>query len=208
METKKNYRAEGTWGTCNWVLKKNGVLTIKEGHGVTIYDKNGIPESPWYSLKEEVKFIRTEGRVVLPEDSSFLFAHLFWAKYIDVRNFDTSHVKSMRGMFESCGISSMRPDFETSNVQDMSRMFSLCDNLKRLDLSRLDTQNCENMRGMFSECINLLHLDIRTWNVRKVRDMEGMFCMCKKLMPFHLDFEVDCVTSQNRDEWIEGMFHF
>lgn len=133
----------------------------------------------------------------------------FWAKYIDTKNIDTSHVKNMRGMFESCGITSIRPAFDTSHVTNMERMFSLCDNLKRLDLSRFNTENVENMRGMFSEDISLQCLDIRTWNVKKVRDMEGMFCMCKNLVPFlHIELEVDCVTPQNRDEWVEGMFHF
>ena len=204
------YRDEikGTWGTCNWVLKRNGVLTIKEGQGVTIYDREypEVPESPWYNYRADIEYIRAEGHVVLPEDSGWLFSHLFNVRYIDTKNFDTSHVKNMRNMFYMSGLTSLRPEFDTSHVQDMSRMFCMCYNLKRLDLSRFDTSHAEDMFAMFSACEALQSLDISSFDVKNVRDMRGMFRLCRPQELHIFDFDVDCVTPENKDEWVEEMF--
>ena len=71
-------------------------------------------------------------------------------------------------------------NWDTSNVKDMSSMFQSCDGLKDLDfLSKWNTSNVTNMSGMFFWCRSLLNIDgVKDWNTSNVTDMSGMFNEC------------------------------
>ena len=60
-------------------------------------------------------------------------------------------------------------------------MFSDCNSLTSLDVSKWDTSKVTNMNGMFGECYNLTNLDVSKWNTSKVTDMVQMFNRCDKL---------------------------
>ena len=63
-------------------------------------------------------------------------------EYLDLSNFNTSHVTDMSGMFLGCnklkqikGIN----NFITINVENLFAMFHQCGNLEYLDLSKFNT---------------------------------------------------------------------
>ena len=76
---------------------------------------------------------------------------------LDLSNFNTKNVTSMRSMFYGCtalttlDISS----FDTQNVTETENMFCGCSALTTLDLSNFDTQNVTYMSDMFYDCITL-----------------------------------------------------
>ena len=71
---------------------------------------------------------------------------------------------------------------DTSKVTDMSRMFAHCVDLVSLDLSRLDTSNVLSMEMMFFCCEHLDEVDISNFNMAMVKNTRGMFAGCKNLV--------------------------
>ena len=74
---------------------------------------------------------------------------------LDLRLFNTSTAKSMRGMFYGCNINTIK------------------------DLPHLDTSNVINMEYMFSNSVFNCILDISHFNTKKVHYMDYMFESCK-----------------------------
>ena len=73
-----------------------------------------------------------------------MFQSCFELIYLDLSNFDTSNVTSIRYMFGEChklkevkGIKT----FNTVKVTKIDAMFKLCNELEYLDLSNFDTSN-------------------------------------------------------------------
>ena len=67
--------------------------------------------------------------------------------------------------------------FNTKNVTDMRYMFYKC-NLENIDLSSFDTTSVTNMSYMFSGCYNLKNIDLSKFNAMNVTDMSYMFFNC------------------------------
>ena len=114
----------------------------------------------------------------------FCMERLFWycdfSLLPDISNWDTSNVKNMKGMFDTCDKLISLPDiskWDTSNVIDMSDMFNRCNSLKSLpDISKWDTSNVEDMSRLLNGCFKLKSLpDISKWNTSKVKSMSYMF---------------------------------
>ena len=105
----------------------------------------------------------------------------------DITNWNTSKIKSMKGLFCWCSSLTSLPDiskWNTFNVNDMSEMFSFCKSLKSLpDISKWDTSNVNNMRAVFKGCSSLISLpDISKWNIDNVDNMWEMFNACSSLI--------------------------
>lgn len=142
-------------------------------------------------LKDKIKEIRAaSGKVYLPEDcngdSLFeyrLFGHLTNLHTIDMTNFDTSRVTSMRAMFFRCNrLKSVDlRGLDASKVTDMSYMFANCISMKSIRMGGVDTSNVKNMRKMFAGCAHLETLNIDNINTARVTDMSAMFDECKSL---------------------------
>ena len=62
----------------------------------------------------------------------------------------------------------------------MEKMFSLCNNLKKIDLSSLNTNKVENMDSMFFKCINLEFIKIKNLGNKKTK-FDNIFSYCDKL---------------------------
>ena len=66
---------DGTWGTCAWELREDGVLKVYPGTGA---DTGGV--SPWYTALygskavQYVKKIELSSGVVLPAACKFVFS--------------------------------------------------------------------------------------------------------------------------------------
>lgn len=69
--------------------------------------------------------------------------------------------------------------FDTSNVRDMSYMFDTCTKIQKLDLSNFDTSKVEKLFGMFDWCVNLTDLDLSSFDPSIVRyGGDTMFYHC------------------------------
>lgn len=104
-------------------------------------------------------------------------------KYIDLADFNTSNVKSMRGLFLDCkllkGVN--LSNFSTRQVVDMGCMFDGCDSLETLDLSGFDTSKVKDMQAMFQNCKSLRQLNLSSFHSDNVDITHSMFSGCTSL---------------------------
>ena len=94
---------------------------------------------------------------------------------LDLRNFNTEHVVTMRSMFEDCMSETILglDIFNTSNVEDMNSMF--CGSrATALDLSSFNTSNVEDMEKMFCNSV-VTELDVSGFDTSSVTTMNSMF---------------------------------
>ena len=179
----------GTWGTCEWNLDEDGVLTISGGVGEsTVYD--GTMEefySPWEKVKDRIKKVEITGKISFGEEDitlGGLFGHCGNMTEIKgLEYLDTSRVRNMYGMFLGCsGLEELDVSgFDTSQVGNMWDMFSGCSGLKELDVSGFDTSQVGNMWSMFDGCSGLEELDVSGFDTSQVGCMICMFRNCSGL---------------------------
>ena len=64
----------------------------------------------------------------------------------------------------------------------MSNMFSYCEGIDLLDLSKWDTSKVTDISSMFNDCRNLTEIKgIENFNTSNVINMDRLFYFCKKL---------------------------
>lgn len=110
---------------------------------------------------------------------------------------NTSSVTSMDAMFSGCNAlqNINLSKFDTSNVEDFGYMFSACLNLKSLDLSSFNTGKAQSMLGMFDRCQSITRLDLSSFNTSNVTDMSSMFYQCESLSSLDVSsFNTENVT--------------
>ncbi len=107
-----------------------------------------------------------------------------------IQYLNTSEVKSMRGMFMSCGkLTDLDlANFNTAKVTDMSSMFYDCQSITKLDLSSFVTSNVTQMSYMFGDCRALASLDLTSFDTHRVNYMIGMFQRCEALTQLDLSY--------------------
>ena len=100
-----------------------------------------------------------------------------------MRNFNTSNVTDMGGMFYGCsGLTTLEvSNFDTSNVTNISNMFYHCSSLTTLDVSNWDTSKVIYIHNMFNGCKSLTTLDVSNFDTSKVTQMNDMFHGCSSL---------------------------
>lgn len=116
-------------------------------------------------------------------DMSYMFVGVPYLVEVDLSQFDTSNVTSMKGMFEGCSkffTSDMFTGFDTSNVTDMSYMFYRSA-ASTIDVSGFRTPNVTDMSYMFCACSNLTALDVSKWDLSNVTRMNKIFDGCQNL---------------------------
>ncbi len=184
IETQSDEAAtSGTWGTCEWNLDEDGVLTISGGVAESL-GSNGAPWGNKNSFCQQIKEIKITGDVSFKENDislKGLFKGLVNIEKIEGLNkLDTSHVTNMSQMFAECKLPQIDvSNFDTSQVTDMSGMFQYCKNLEEIDVSNFNTSQVIDMNYMFSFCDALTKLDVSNFETSQVTDMTGMFAGCK-----------------------------
>ena len=101
---------------------------------------------------------------------------------------NTANVKNMSNMFSGCQkLSSLDlSKFNTANVTNMSRMFYGCQKLSSLDHSKFNTEKVTDMSSMFEDCLELSSLDLSNFNTKEVKQMNNMFWGCSALSSLDL----------------------
>ena len=95
---------------------------------------------------------------------------------LDLSNFDTSKVISMRNMFERINTAEIKglDKWNTSNVTNMEGLF-VRSTVGSLDLSGLDTSNITSTKEMFYDSNIPVVKGLENWNTSKVTYMGSMF---------------------------------
>ena len=83
----------------------------------------------------------------------------------------------------------------------MRLMFSDCNSLTNLDVSKWDTSNVTGMNGMFGNCYKLTSLDVSNWNTSNVTNMSWMFRDCNSLTTIKGVIDMKSCTS------LDNMFY-
>ncbi len=139
------------------------------------------------------------------KNTSYMFAGCEMLTTLDVSNFNTEYVTTMRNMFAACQSLSQVDisSFTTPRVENMSYMFSGCSVLQTVTMGSFSNDKLTNMSYMFNECWNLTSLDLSGFATAKVKYMEYLFNSCGSLRKIFVSdtFVTTNVTSSHR------MFH-
>ncbi|MCI3861349.1 BspA family leucine-rich repeat surface protein [Lactococcus garvieae] len=166
--------ASGKFGTSEWVIDDSGCLHIGEG----TFAPNAGAFSPWGAWAYQINSIIIEGRVILDQNSSYLFFDLKKVETISgLSNMDTSEVNIMDSMFrDTSSLTKLDlSSFDTSKVTTMNSMFRDASSLTKLDLSSFDTSKVTAMSDMFTNVFSLTELDLSSFNTSAVIIMLDMF---------------------------------
>ena len=90
----------------------------------------------------------------------------------------------------------------SKNITSLEGIFSGCNNLAYVDLSKLNTQNVTNMNAVFFGCEVLTNLDLSSFNTEKVTNMSCMFYNCQSLK--ELDFSSFDTKNVEDMSWMFG----
>ena len=89
-------------------------------------------------------------------DMGYMFFDCENLKELDIKNFNTTNVTNMEGMFSRCSSLTKLKfgiNFNTENVTNMKFMFNLCKNLKELEIvKKFNTTKVSHNNGMFNNC--------------------------------------------------------
>jgi len=111
-----------------------------------------------------------------------MFADCNLLTNINLSNFNTENVISMRSMFWECSsLNNINLSyFNTKNLTNMDFMFWGCSSLTNINLSDFITKNVTNMIFMFWGCSSLTSINLSNFNTKKA-EKYGMFSNCKAL---------------------------
>ena len=123
-------------------------------------------------------------------DMSYMFSGCGQVGVLDVSGFNTSRVKNMRYMFNGCSkVAELKIEgFDTRNVEDLSFMFMDCRALPEIEFGpKFITDHVTSMVGMFSDCQSLNALDVSKFNTSRVKSFERFVRGCEKLEQINLE---------------------
>ena len=102
---------------------------------------------------------------------------------VDLSDFDTSEVTSMRQMFSYCTkLEKINfGNINTSSVENMDYLFQACSALTSIDLSFVDTSKVTTMNYMFSDCTKLKFLDLSNFETSNLNNIEYIFYRCTSI---------------------------
>ena len=184
---KAELPASGTWGSCQWDIDVNGVLTIHAGTGAPVTINDG-DASPWADHAGQVTAVHTTGVVVLPAAASRLFQNMTNLTDISgLANFDTSNAKTMHSMFSGCrNLADLSPlsSWNTTNIQNLGYMFAGCWKITTLEpLAAWRLPKAYHLQAMFQDCYELTDISATAdWELGPaVIQMGWMFRDCHSL---------------------------
>ena len=164
----------------------NDILTTIDSYGNVFIDNNNISNNLTMVWHNPIK------------NCEKLFQSVRSVSEIDLSNFDTSKVTTMRSMFADCtNVKYINfSNVITSLVTDMTNMFSECNSLTSIDLSNFDTSKVTLMENMFIGCSSLTFLNLSNFDTSQLTKMKSMFERCEKLESIDLsNFDTSKITN-------------
>lgn len=99
-----------------------------------------------------------------------------------LENVDSIEDKGMYyGLFQDSNATEIEILSCGDDIIDMQFMFSNCNNLTKLDVSKLNTCHVTDMGYMFSFCYRLQVLDLSNFDITNVKNVSYMFSCCISL---------------------------
>ena len=185
--------AEGTSGSCKWVIDDEGVLTISPSQGeIGRLEKwedwrSGV--CPWYKYHGSITHVKFEKKIYT-ETCYAMFKDCELLETVDFGQFNIDASGNMEYMFSGC--KSLKEidmsTLNTDNVVYMNNMFANCTSIKSIDLSTFDTYKVKTMGMMFYNCISLEFVDVSRFFTTWLVEAQYMFFNCKKLKNIDLRF--------------------
>lgn len=187
-----------SYGHIEWVIDKNGKLTVSGWGDFAPSLDRGERRAPWDSYRMSIKTVEVD--VTGMTNGSCMFMGCENMTTSNLIHFDTSKMTDASFMFQWCSSLDIidLSNLDTGNVKDMSFMFNHCDSLSGINLRDLDTNSVTNMSGMFAWCSNLTNIDLSSFNTANVVDMSNMFQDCSELTEIDLSsFDTSNVTDMS-----------
>ena len=148
------------------------------------------------------------GKLILPEDCSYMFAGCKGLTTLNMSLCDTSRVTDMQHMFDECSsLTSLDlSNFYTSNVTDMQYMFNKCSELTSINLSSFNTENLVNISYMFNLCEKLQSLDLSSFDISNVTEYENFLLDCIALTEIKTPKvnKITDISLRNGTTWIRS----
>lgn len=162
---------EGSWGTVSWRYDPDAeTITLFGGEG------GAVGSAPWKS-HPTVREIIVEEEVILRGAQNMLFRGLRYLESIrNVEKFEVSGVTVMEGMFrDTSQIKTLDiSNWDTSNVLSMRSMFAES-SIQVLYARNWDLSKVSMMSYMFFGATQLQEIDVRGWDTSNVTAMVEMF---------------------------------
>ena len=182
--------AEGTSGSCKWVIDDNGVLTISPYYGEegTLKDW-GKGNTPWFSYCSKIKHAKFE-KQIYAKTCFGMFLNSASLETVDFGLLNIDESENMQYMFSGCK-SLKEIDMSTLNTEKvvyMDNMFAYCSSLKTIDLSTFNTYSVRTMNKMFYNCTSLEYADVSRFWTLWLSETEYMFFNCKNLKSVNMHF--------------------
>ena len=196
--------ASGTSGTCEWVIDKDGNLTVSPIDGDEGQLGNDLNQQ-WSSYAAQVKTVSFEGKIST-KNCAALFRSFTNVMDINLSNLKTEGVKSMVQMFAGCGkLKSLDlSGLDTSNVIYTMDMFTGCSGLTEVDMSMLDLSKLRDADRMFANCTGLTQVDMSGQTMNSIENTTSMFYGCSNLKIINLS-NIDISGGEVDTTWmLEG----
>ena len=151
------------------MLKNNGYIEIETGVNLKIYFDHKVS-----NLKDFF--------------NSGLDNRNPYISFVHFRNFDTSDLINMSGLFNGCSrLTSVDfGNFEGVNVTNIANMFSGCSSLTIVNLGSFIGSNVTSINAMFSGCTKLKTINLGKFVGSEVTGISAMFSRCTALESVNL----------------------
>jgi len=117
--------------------------------------------------------------IKLPKDFD-IFEHSKF-KEIDLSSCDFSNVEQFTFRDAKAEQIIFNITSNTTNLKDLTRAFFYCNNIKKLDLSKINVENVTDFKLIFTYCTNLEEINITGWKFNEKALCINFFAECDKL---------------------------
>ena len=118
------------------------------------------------------------------QDMSCMFCRCYKLKKLNLQSFNTKNVTDMSHMFDECielkEIETTTPFFNTANANNLCHMFRRCISLENIEF-KFNIQKAKYLSYMFSECEKISNINLSKFETGNVKDMTYMFSGCHSL---------------------------
>ncbi len=172
--------------TLTFTYRPQAEATATGGTDGTYALNTGAANPGWSSAASQIDSVVIDDVFAYAKPTSMARWFAGMNKVTEIKNLklvNTDSVTDMQRLFYMCS-NLKRPDvsfFNTAKVTNMNNMFYNCASIDTLNLETFETPLVTDMSWMFARCSGLDSLNIRLWNTSNVRYVQYMFFGCSNL---------------------------